>query len=54
VPVREVRNFERDYLNVLEAQHKGVLDSLKKGEFNDQITGVLEKVAKELITKYIA
>ena len=52
VPVKEVRNFEKDFLNLLDAQHKGILESLKKGEFNDQITGTLEKVAKEVVSKY--
>ncbi len=52
VPVKEVKAFEADYLNVLEAQHKDVLASLKKGDFNDTITGTLEKVAKELSSRY--
>jgi F-type H+-transporting ATPase subunit alpha len=52
VPVKEVRAFERDYLALLEAQHKDVLAALKKGEFNDQITNTLEKVAKDLSSRY--
>ncbi len=52
VPLKDIRNFERDYLNVLDAQYRPTLDALKKGEFNDQITGVLDKVAKELVAKY--
>ncbi len=52
VPLKDVRNFERDFLAVLEANNKNILESLKKGEFNDQITGTLDKVAKELVAKY--
>ncbi len=52
VPVKDVKAFEADYLNVLDAQHKDVLTALKKGEFNDTITGTLERVAKELVSRY--
>lgn len=54
VPVREVKNFEKDFLNLLDAQYRPTLDALKKGEFNDQITSTLEKVASELVKKYKA
>jgi F-type H+-transporting ATPase subunit alpha len=54
VPVKEVKNFEKDYLNVLDAQYRSTLDALKKGDFNDEITKTLEKVAKELVSKYSA
>jgi F-type H+-transporting ATPase subunit alpha len=53
VPVREIRAFEKDFIGLLEAQHKDTLNALKKGEFNDQITGVLEKVAKDLSSRYL-
>jgi len=52
VPVKDIKAFEADYLNVLDAQHKDVLTALKKGEFNDTITGTLERVAKELVSRY--
>ncbi|MCX6291254.1 MAG: F0F1 ATP synthase subunit alpha [Bacteroidetes bacterium] len=52
VPIRKVKEFEVEYLNLLEAQHKATLDMLKKGQLDDTITGVLEKTAKELIPKY--
>ncbi|HEX5002135.1 MAG TPA: F0F1 ATP synthase subunit alpha [Bacteroidia bacterium] len=53
VPVREVRAFEKAYLELLEAQHKDVLNALKKGEFNDQITGTLDKVAKDVASRFV-
>jgi F-type H+-transporting ATPase subunit alpha len=52
VPVRDIKNFEKDFLNVLDAQYRPTLDALKKGEYNDEITNVLDKVAKELVSKY--
>ena len=52
VDVKKVREFEVNYLSVLEATQKPILDRLKKGEFDDSITSVLESVAKDLAPKY--
>ncbi len=52
VPVKSIRDFEKDYLNILEAQHKNILEGLRQGKLDDEITGTLEKVAKELTAKY--
>ena len=52
VPVARVREFEKEYLNQLEVRHPEVLRELKAGKFNDELTGVLDKVAKELASKY--
>ena len=52
VPVNKVREFEKEYLNQLEVRHPEVLRELKAGKFNDELTGVLDKVAKELAGKY--
>jgi len=52
VPVNKVRQFESEYTDQLEARHPEVLKALKAGKFDDQITGVLETVAKEMTGKY--
>src|SRR5688572_5435739 len=52
VPLKDVKTFEKDFLALLEAKHKDILEALKKGEFNDQITGTLDKVAKEFVAKF--
>jgi F-type H+-transporting ATPase subunit alpha len=52
VPVNKVKEFEAEYLTYLETKHKDTLDALKAGKFDNQITGVLEKAAKELTAKY--
>jgi len=52
VPVNRVREFEKEYLQQLEMRHPEVLKELKAGKFNDELTGVLDKVAKELVAKY--
>jgi len=52
VPVNKVREFERDFLDVLERKHKNILDSLKAGQYTDEITNTLEEVAKETVKKF--
>jgi F-type H+-transporting ATPase subunit alpha len=52
VPVNKIREFETEYTTQLELRHPEVLAALKAGKFDDQLTGVLETVAKELAGKY--
>ena len=52
VPVNKVKEFERDYIEFLNNKHRDVLNGLKAGKFTDEITDVLERVAKELSAKY--
>ncbi len=52
VPVNKVREFEAEFLAFLEAKHKNVLNDLKAGKFSDELTDVLEEVAKDLSKKY--
>jgi F-type H+-transporting ATPase subunit alpha len=52
VPINKVREFESEFTSQLELRHPEVLAALKAGKFDDQLTGVLEKVAKELTGKY--
>jgi F-type H+-transporting ATPase subunit alpha len=49
VPTQKVAMFEKMYLEQLELKHKeDVLNELKKGVLNDNITSTLEQVAKEI------
>jgi len=52
VPVNKVREFEKDFLDLLERKHKNVLNDLKAGKYTDEITNALEAAAKELTAKY--
>jgi F-type H+-transporting ATPase subunit alpha len=54
VPVNKIKDFEADFLNLMEAQHKDALDSLKRGELKDEVLSLIEKVANELSAKYSA
>ncbi|MBF6641499.1 F0F1 ATP synthase subunit alpha [Flavobacterium sp. J49] len=52
VPVNKVKEFERDYIDYLNNKHRDVLNALKAGKLDDNITDVLEKTAKEISAKY--
>ncbi|MGQ9620510.1 MAG: F0F1 ATP synthase subunit alpha [Bacteroidales bacterium] len=52
VPVNRVKDFERDYIEYLEAKHRDVLDDLSKGILNDQITDILDKAASEITQRF--
>ncbi len=53
VPVNKVKEFEKEYLEFLNLQHRNVLDGLKAGQLTDEITNTLEQVAKEVAAKYV-
>ncbi|MBW3544556.1 MAG: F0F1 ATP synthase subunit alpha [Bacteroidetes bacterium] len=54
VPVERVKEFEKEYISLLRAQHRNVLDSIRSGAYTDQITDVLTQVAKDLSKRYTA
>lgn len=53
VPVEKVKEFEKEYLEFLRMKHSDVLSEIKAGKINDEITNVLEKVAKEVAEKFV-
>ena len=52
VPVNKVKEFERDFIEFLNAKHRGVLDTLKAGKLTDEVTDTLTTVCKEMSAKY--
>ncbi|MDR2222610.1 MAG: F0F1 ATP synthase subunit alpha [Flavobacteriaceae bacterium] len=52
VPVAKVKEFEKEYLEALNSRHRDTLNQLKAGKFTDEITAVLDQVAKEVSSKY--
>jgi F-type H+-transporting ATPase subunit alpha len=52
VPVNKVKEFEKDFIEYLNAKFRPTLDALKAGKFTDEITDVLEKAAAEISAKY--
>jgi len=54
VPVEKVKEFQRDYLEFLNAKHRDTLDLLKSGKLTDEVIDTLTSVAKDLSAKYRA
>ena len=52
VPVEKVKDFERDFLELMEVQYRSVLDELRAGNLSDNETQVIEKVAAEVAERY--
>lgn len=52
VPVNEVRTFEKDFLRTMRAQHQDTLNALLAGKLDDETTGVIKQVARELSARY--
>jgi F-type H+-transporting ATPase subunit alpha len=52
VPAERVKEFEKEYLNLLTAQHKDILQDLRNGKLDDNITSTLKATAESLAKKY--
>jgi F-type H+/Na+-transporting ATPase subunit alpha len=52
VPVNKVKEFEADFLGLMEAKHRDVLDTLRAGKLTDEVTATIEKAAAEVASKY--
>ena len=52
VPLNNVRDFETEFLHLLEVQYNNVLKNLRAGKLLDEDTKTLEKVAREVAAKY--
>ncbi|MEN9948039.1 MAG: hypothetical protein RL106_862 [Bacteroidota bacterium] len=52
VPVELVKKFENDFLTRLELSHKETLEAIRNGNIGDDVTVVLEQVAKDLSSQY--
>ncbi|MCK5443924.1 MAG: F0F1 ATP synthase subunit alpha, partial [Maribacter sp.] len=52
VPVEKVKEFEKDFIEFMNAKHRDVLDLLKAGKLTDDATDTLTSVCKDLTGKY--
>lgn len=52
IPINKVRDFEKEYLQILTAQHQDILQVLQSGKLDDNTTGMLKKIAAELVDRY--
>ncbi|RVU27073.1 F0F1 ATP synthase subunit alpha [Sandaracinomonas limnophila] len=52
IPVNKIREFEKDFINVLKATEASTLVDLSKGKFDDTLTATVKRVGKEVAAKY--
>lgn len=52
VPVNKVKEFQKDYVELLKAQHPETMSAIKSGKIDDSITAVLKSAANDVASKY--
>ncbi len=52
VPVTKVKQFEKEFLDLMRATHRNVLNNLRAGKFEDNDIDLIKKTATELATKF--
>ena len=52
VPENRVREFEKEYLTTMHTRHMDTIEKLEKGEYTDEITGILTEVANEVAKNF--
>lgn len=52
VPISNIRNFETDFIHFMHEKHQDVLDLLRDGKIDDNITKQLQDACKEVAAKY--
>jgi F-type H+-transporting ATPase subunit alpha len=53
VPTEKAKEFENTFLELMEMEHRDVLDSIKEGNMTEKIERVLTDVAAEAAAKYL-
>jgi F-type H+-transporting ATPase subunit alpha len=54
VPVVKVKQFEKEFIELLRASHRNVLDNLRAGKFDDADIDTIKKVSNDLSSKFVA
>jgi len=52
LPVIKVKEFEKEFSDLMHASHRSVLDNLRAGKFEDTDVATIKKVATDLASKY--
>jgi F-type H+-transporting ATPase subunit alpha len=51
LPHVRIKEFESEFLSLLELKHKDLLKTLKEGKFNDEVEKNLTDIAKDIIER---
>ena len=52
IAVDRVKEFESEYIRVLNDKHSEILSTIKQGKLTDEVTSTLEKVCADLVSKF--
>ena len=52
IPVDRVKEFESEYIRVLNDKHSKILSTIKQGKLTDEVTSTLEKACADLVSKF--
>ena len=52
IPIDRVKEFESEYIRVLNDKHSKILATIKQGKLTDDVTKTLEKVCADLVSKF--
>ncbi len=52
IAIEKVKDFEDEFLTILERKHQQILDVIKSGSISEKETDIIEKVALEVSDKY--
>ena len=52
VPVKDIKQYEKDFLALMEKKHRDVLDTIQSGKLTDEVKETIENVAKEAAASY--
>jgi F-type H+-transporting ATPase subunit alpha len=52
IQVNRVKEFESEYIRVLNDKHSKILSTIKQGKLTDEVTSTLEKVCADLVSKF--
>ena len=52
IPVDRVKEFESEYIRLLNDKYSKILSTIKQGKLTDEVTSTLEKVCADLVSKF--
>ena len=52
VPVEKIKEFESEYIRVLNDKHSETLSTIKQGKLTEEVTSTLEKVCADIVAKF--
>ena len=53
IPLSGIRNFETEFIHFMHEKHQDVLDVLRSGKIDDEISNKLKEACNEVAAKYI-